>query len=167
MRTRKSTIRLAATIAIVGVGLMAPHATSAQTSVEAQNKTLISQSFDAWRNGTGGPYSLLADNVSWTITGNSLAAKTYPSREAFLGEVIRPFNARMSTPLSPTIRQLYAEGDMVVAFFDASGTARDGKPYTNTYAWFLEVKDGRITRAHAFFDSIAFDAFWRRVKPAQ
>jgi hypothetical protein len=45
-------------------------------------------------------------------------------------------------------------------------TARDGKPYVNTYAWFLEVRDGRIVVAHAFFDSIAFDELWTRVAPA-
>lgn len=59
-----------------------------------------------------------------------------------------------------------AEGDTVIAFFDASGPTRDGEIYSNTYAWFLEMKDGRIVRAHAFFDSIVFDAFWRRVAPA-
>ncbi|RDJ20325.1 nuclear transport factor 2 family protein [Bosea caraganae] len=166
MLARKTAIGLVA-IAIIGGGLTTPRQTYAQASVEDRNKALIAQSFEAWRNGTGGPYGLLADDVSWTITGNSLAARTYLSREAFLGEVIRPFNARMSTPLSPTVRQLYADGDTVVALFDASGTARDGKPYANTYAWFLEVRDGRITRAHAFFDSIAFDEFWRRVMPVQ
>jgi hypothetical protein len=57
------------------------------------------------------------------------------------------------------------DGDTVVAFFDAKGTARDGQPYANTYAWFLEMKDGKIVRAHAFFDSIAFNDFWRRVAP--
>lgn len=167
MRKIKSRTCLLAAVAAIGFGLMAPRPANAQASVEDQNKALIAQSFEAWGNGTGGPYSLLADDVSWTITGNSLVAKTYPSREAFLGEVIRPFDARMATPLKPTIRQLYADGDTVVAFFDASGTARDGKPYSNTYAWFLEVKDGRITRAHAFFDSMAFNDFWRRVMPAQ
>lgn len=55
------------------------------TSSEEDNQALIARSFDAWREGTGGPYDLLADDVVWTITGNSLAAKTYPSREAFLG----------------------------------------------------------------------------------
>lgn len=129
------------------------------------NRALIARSFDAWRDGTGGPYDLLADDAVWTITGNSLAAKTYPSREAFMGEVIRPFNARMKTRLVPTMRHLYAEGNTVIAFFDAKGETRDGQTYANTYAWFLEMKDGRIVRAHAFFDSIAFDAFWRRVKP--
>ncbi|KYK47472.1 ketosteroid isomerase [Bradyrhizobium liaoningense] len=135
------------------------------TSSEEDNQALIARSFDAWREGTGGPYDLLADDVVWTITGNSLAAKTYPSREAFMGEVIRPFNARMKTRLVPTMRHLYAQGNTVIAFFDAKGETRDGQTYANTYAWFLEMKDGRIARAHAFFDSIAFDAFWRRVKP--
>jgi len=129
------------------------------------NRALIARSFDAWRDGTGGPYDLLADDAVWTITGNSLAAKTYPSRESFMKEVIRPFNARMKTRFVPTMRHLYAEGNTVIAFFDAKGETRDGQTYANTYAWFLEMKDGRITRAHAFFDSIAFDAFWRRVKP--
>nr|WP_229428866.1 nuclear transport factor 2 family protein [Microvirga pudoricolor] len=135
-------------------------------TTETRNKAVIAQAFEAWRNGTGGPYDLLAEDARWTITGNSLAAKTYPSREAFLSEVIRPFNARMSQPLSPRVHHLYADGDTVVALFDASGTARDGQPYVNTYAWFLRLRDERIVEAHAFFDALAFDDFWRRVTPA-
>lgn len=136
-------------------------------SAEAENnRALIAKSFDAWRDGTGGPYDLLAEDAVWTITGHSVAARTYPSREAFMSEVIRPFNARMRSHLVPAMRRLYAEGDTVIAFFDASGPTRDGEIYSNTYAWFLEIKNGRIVRAHAFFDSIVFDAFWQRVVPA-
>jgi uncharacterized protein len=43
-----------------------------------------------------GPYDLLAENASWTIVGRSAASRTYESREAFMRDVIRPFNARMS-----------------------------------------------------------------------
>ena len=82
-----------------------------------------------------------------------------------MDRVIRPFNARMRSRLVPTVRKLYAEGDAVIIFFDATGTARDGRPYTNTYAWILELRDGRIVRANAFFDSIAFDDLWSRVAP--
>jgi ketosteroid isomerase-like protein len=135
-------------------------------SKEESNRALIARSFEAWRTGTGSPYDLLAPNASWTITGRSAAAKTYPTRETFVGEVIRPFNARMRSRLVPGVRQLYSEGDTVVAFFDASGTARDGRPYDNTYVWILEMRDGQIVRAHAFFDSIAFDDLWHRVQPA-
>jgi ketosteroid isomerase-like protein len=115
---------------------------------------------------TGNPYELLADNATWTINGKSLASKTYGSREAFLSKVIRPFNARMSVGLKPTIRNIYAEGDTVIVFFDARGTARDGKPYENTYAWVLDIRDGKLTKASAFFDGIVFNDLWTRVQPA-
>jgi hypothetical protein len=47
--------------------------------VEERNKAIVQASFDAWRAGAGSPYDLLADDASWTITGHSAAAKTYPS----------------------------------------------------------------------------------------
>jgi hypothetical protein len=52
------------------------------------------------------------------------------------------------------VRRVYADGDTVIVFFDADGTARDGQPYSNTYAWFLTVQDGRIVEALAFVDSV-------------
>jgi uncharacterized protein len=132
---------------------------------ESRNKALVLEKFEAWKAGTGSPYELLAEDAQWTIVGHSLASKTYPTREAFMSEVIRPFNARMSVGLKPTIRNVYTDGDQVIVFFDASGTARDGKPYANTYAWFLELRNGKIVKASAFFDSIAFNEFWQRVAP--
>jgi ketosteroid isomerase-like protein len=139
--------------------------TQTKDDTATRNKAVVQASFDAWRAGTGSPYDLLADNASWTIVGHSMASKTYPSKEAFMREVIRPFNARMRVGLKPTIRHLYAEGDTVIIFFDASGTARDGKPYRNTYAWFLDMRDGKVVKAFAFFDSVVFNEFWQRVKP--
>jgi uncharacterized protein len=133
----------------------------------SRNKALISASLDAWKAGKGSPFDLLADDATWTIVGNSVVSKTYPNREAFMREVIRPFNARMQEGLRPTaVRGIHAEGDTVVAFFDAKGTARDGKPYENTYAWFLTLREGKVVSASAFFDSVEFNDFWRRVTPA-
>jgi hypothetical protein len=48
----------------------------------------------------------------------------------------------MQSPLKPAVRNFYADGDTVVVFFDARGTARDGRPYVNTYAWFLDMRGG-------------------------
>ncbi|MDX1200634.1 nuclear transport factor 2 family protein [Sinorhizobium medicae] len=127
---------------------------------EDTNKATVQKAFDAWAAGTGSPYDLLADNVTWTITGNSAASRSYGSRDAFMNEVIKPFNARMSIGLKPTIRNMYADGDTVIVFFDAAGTAKDGRPYKNTYAWFLDLNGGKIVKASAFFDSIAFDKLW-------
>src|SRR5919198_3232231 len=90
-----------------------------KNEIETHNKAVVQASFDAWKAGTGSPYDLLADDANWTIVGHSAASKTYPSKNAFMSEVIRPFNARMSVGLKPTIRHLYADGDTVIIFFDA------------------------------------------------
>jgi len=129
------------------------------------NKALVQASFDRWRAGTGSPFELLAPEADWTIVGSSPLSKTYPDRQAFLDEIIIPFNARMETPLKPSVRGLYADGDMVIAFFDASATARDGQPYRNTYTWYFRMKDSKVVAATAFFETREFDDFWNRVNP--
>ena len=133
--------------------------------VATRNAATVRASFDAWTAGTGGPFDLLAPDATWTIVGHSLVAKTYENREAFMKEVIRPFNARMSSGLKPRVHGFYADGDTVIVLFDGSATARDGKPYDNTYAWFLDMRDGRIVKATAFFDALAFNDLWQRVQP--
>jgi ketosteroid isomerase-like protein len=130
-----------------------------------QTRTDDVGSFKAWGDGTGSPFDLLTDDATWTIVGNSVVAKTYEGREAFLREVIRPFNARMREPLKPMIRRIYTDAETVIVYFDARGVARDGQAYVNTYAWFLEMRDGRVTSASAFFDRLAFNELWTRVTP--
>ncbi|MGE2836759.1 nuclear transport factor 2 family protein [Mycobacterium sp. SMC-4] len=132
-------------------------------SASARNIATVTAGFDAWRAGTGSPYDALADDVIWEIVGNSAASRVYTGKEDFLNTVIRPFNARMSQRLVPTVRDVYADGDTVIVFFDAEGVARDGIPYRNTYAWFLTLRDGHIVKATAFFDAIAFNDLWQRV----
>lgn len=135
------------------------------SSTEDRNRAVVQASFDAWAAGTGSPFELLAREATWTIVGRSVASATY-NREGFMSEVIRPFNARMRAGLKPSIRSLIAEGNAVVVVFDGNGIALDGKPYANTYAWFLQMRDGEIVKASAFFDSIEFNDLWQRVQPA-
>ena len=74
---------------------MVKEAAGQKMSEQERNRALVAHGFANWASGSGSPYDLLADDARWTITGNSLAAKTYPSKEVFMSEVIRPFNARM------------------------------------------------------------------------
>ena len=153
-------------IAAVACVLLAPtRLAKAQPydETESRNLATVQAGFDAWANGTGSPYDALADDATWEIVGDSDASRVYTSKEDFMANVIRPFNARMSSPLRPTIRDIYADGDTVIVVFDAEGVARDGVPYRNTYAWFLTLRDNRIVHASAFFDSIGFNDSWRRV----
>jgi ketosteroid isomerase-like protein len=139
---------------------------NAAEAAQLSNVERVRRAFDAWRNGTGSPFELLADDATWTIVGHSDAAKVYGSRKDFMSQVIEPFNARMRSGLKPNVHATYVDGDTVIVLFDARGVARDGLEYTNTYAWFLQFSAGRVTRATAFFDSLAFNDLWRRVSPA-
>ena len=97
--------------------------------------------------------------------GQLPVSRTYNSRKEFMDVVINPFNARLTGRLVPEVRGIYADGDMVIALFDAEATARDGKPYKNTYTWYMQMRDGKIVNAIAFFDTIEFTDFWTRIKP--
>jgi uncharacterized protein len=89
-----------------------------ERNLEQANKTTIQAAFDDWAAGTGGPFTLLAPDATWTIVGNSPVSRTFSSRQEFLDAVIDPFNGRLATPLIPAVRALYADGDTVIAFFD-------------------------------------------------
>ncbi|MCB8882793.1 nuclear transport factor 2 family protein [Acidisoma cellulosilytica] len=138
-------------------------------NVTALNKDKVAEALGAWMNGTGNITDLFADSIRWTIVGGSLIAGTTTGKRVLIDKILQPFAARFaesSDKFRPVaIRGIYADGDVVVAMFDGQGTANDGKPYANTYAWFLTFRDGRVAEATAFFDSFAFDAFWRRVAP--
>ncbi|MGE2734182.1 nuclear transport factor 2 family protein [Mycolicibacterium vaccae] len=139
--------------------------TESTIDLRSQNIAVVRADFDAWRAGSGSPFDRLADDATWEIVGNSAASRVYTGKEDFLGNVIRPFNARMSQPLVPTVRDMYCDGDTVIALFDAEGVAVDGIAYRNTYAWFLTLRAGWIVKATAFFDSVAFNDLWQRVTP--
>ena len=55
---------------------------SKYSETESANLKKVNEGFDAWKDGTGSPYQLLEDNVSWTIVGNSLASKQHKGRKA-------------------------------------------------------------------------------------
>jgi ketosteroid isomerase-like protein len=137
----------------------------ADQEIEARNKQAIQAAFDAWQNGTGSPFDLLASDATWTIVGNSPVSRAYATRQELMDVVITPFNARLSSQLVPTMRGIYADGDMVIALFDGKATARDGKPYRNTYSWYMRMRDGQIVEVIAFFDTIEFTEFWTRIRP--
>ncbi len=97
--------------------------------MEVANKQTIQAAVDAWRSGIGSPFDLLAADATWTIVGNAPISRTLNSKQEFIDAVIAPFNQRLSKPLRPTVRNIYADGDTVIALFDGEATARDGKPY--------------------------------------
>ncbi|WP_223860540.1 nuclear transport factor 2-like protein [Spirosoma validum] len=52
---------------------------------------------------------------------------------------------------------------MVIALIDGKATAKDGKPYNMSYAWFMKMKAGKIIQVDAFLDGIQFADIMKRL----
>lgn len=152
---------------ILGITLsVIPKGTPAQINKRnnaMENKKLIQQGYDNWANGTGSFFDLLAEDVSWTITGSTPLSRTYTNKKQFLDEVILPLDKRLSKKIIPKVTGLYADGDMVTAIWSGKATASDDRPYNGTYCWNMQVKNGKIVKVIAFLDGIEFADIMNRI----
>lgn len=129
---------------------------NADTGETVDNRTLVADAFEAWRQGQGSPFDLLAQNATWTIAGPTSSAGTY-TRDELIEKVIKPFSARLKTPLVPSVNHIYQDGETVIILFDANATLINEQPYKNSYAWFFTIRGGRVDHVTAVLDLHAFD----------
>ncbi|MBF8189508.1 nuclear transport factor 2 family protein [Nonomuraea sp. K274] len=132
------------------------------------NLTYVRQGLIAWRRGIWSIHDMFAPDMVWRTEGSSVVAKEYRSKRQFLEEALTPFEARFteSDPFRPTrVRAMYCDNDTVIVVWDGRGTARDGRPYENTHAWFMKMRGGKVVETTSFSDSMAFDDLWKRVRP--
>ncbi len=132
-----------------------------------RNKLSVAQAFDRWAaGGTSFFEDVLAPDALWVIEGSGPSAGTYRGRDAFLERAVRPFAGRLTEPVRPTMRRVWADGDHVIVHWEGDGVARDLKPYKNRYAWIFRMQDGKAVEVNAFLDLPAYDDVLRRVPAA-
>jgi uncharacterized protein len=137
-------------------------------ATEANRKT-IRDAFEAWQAGTAQITDVFAPEMVWRIEGHSVASREYANRQQFVDEVLAPFGARFAAGerFRPArIRSIHADGDTVIVVWDGRGVANDGRPYENSYAWVMRMRDGKVIDGTAFYDSISSNDLWSRVEPA-
>ncbi|UEM24620.1 nuclear transport factor 2 family protein (plasmid) [Skermanella mucosa] len=146
---------LCSTVAIAG--------TRAST-VEDHNRRVVMEAFDRWAAGGTSFFNEIVDeNVVWRIAGSGPSAGVFEGRETFLEEAVLPFTTRLSTPVRPTAATVWADGDHVIAHWEGSAVARDGRGYSNRYAWILRMDDGKAVEVTAFLDLAPYDDVLRRI----
>ncbi|MFB4393136.1 nuclear transport factor 2 family protein [Pseudomonas sp. LS_1] len=128
------------------------------------NKTIVSAAFERWAAGGSNFFNeVLSPNVVWTVEGSGPSAGTYRGLDDLIVRAVRPLTARLSTPIRPIAKRIWADGDHVIVNWRGEATARDGKPYTNDYAWIMRMEQGRAGAVTAFLDLTAFDEVLRRI----
>ena len=161
IRTPTSLRRLASTVIVSGLAAFAAAAAWAHT----RRPRTVRRAFQAWGGGEGSIYDLMDANTEIVIPGTAVHCGAY-RKDAFLRDVAGPFGARFAKPPLPQLRALWSKAGIVAALADATGTTRDGQPYTNAYVFVFEMAGRRVTRVTEFLDMAAFNAVWDRVAPA-
>jgi len=69
-----------------------------------------------------------------------------------------PIADRFASGIRPKVNGLYADGSHVIIEWDGEAPMKDGQTYRNTYAWFFEMRGGKVIIVTAFLDLPTYDA---------
>ncbi|WP_252270782.1 nuclear transport factor 2 family protein [Pseudomonas subflava] len=163
LRNTRSAVVTSAMFLVVLLFLSPVNAASG-SDVEARNKQIVTEAFDRWAAGGTTFFSdVLSPDVVWTIKGSGPSAGTFHGRDAFVEKAVRPFVSRLSTPIKPISKQVWADGDHVIIQWDGEGVASDGQAYKNSYAWIFHMRDGKAVGVIAYLDLTPYDDVLQRI----
>jgi uncharacterized protein len=119
----------------------------------AENKALLQHVFVETANGNGLPFvDALAEDVRWTITGNTAWSKTYEGKDAVLSELLIP-SEQLSGPNIIRAERFVAQQDTVVVEGQNLSVTKTGVPYPNRYCWIFVMRDGKGTEITEYADT--------------
>ncbi|HZP46632.1 MAG TPA: nuclear transport factor 2 family protein [Candidatus Binataceae bacterium] len=128
----------------------------------AENRQLVANAFARWARGEGAAFmELLADDVHWTVIGSTPVSRTYTSKRAFLEGAVQPLSSRLAGPITPTVRDIIAEGDKVVLQWEGRASGKNGTIYAQTYCWVMRFENGKVCEGTAYLDTELITQLWQ------
>jgi uncharacterized protein len=127
----------------------------------AENKAVIKQMGEA--KGLDGILATMADDVRWTIMGNTKYSGTMNGKQEIVEKLFKPLFAQLETPGSNVVDNIIADGDFVVVQQHGTGRrAKSGKDYNNSYCIVYKLADGKIKEITEYLDTeLVTSAFGR------
>jgi uncharacterized protein len=121
---------------------------------EARNKALLQGIFAETANGNGRPFvDALADDVRWTIIGQTAWSGTYHGKQAVLGELLRPLAEQLGGRNIVSAERFVADNDVVVVEGRNHSVTRSGRDYPNRYCWVFVIRDGKVAEITEYTDT--------------
>jgi ketosteroid isomerase-like protein len=102
-----------------------------------------------------GVRQLLHEEATWTPQMRAVpGAGVHRGRTGIVDEFLKPIRG-LFRPGDPQIivDTIASKGSFVMVESHSGGCLADGRPYSNLYAWAVEVKDGRLFALREYFDS--------------
>jgi uncharacterized protein len=121
---------------------------------EVGNKAILREIFAQTAMGNGGAFlDALADDVRWTIMGQTAWSRTYEGKRAVLDELLRPVAEQLGGRLVVSAERFVADNDVVVVEGRNHGVTHSGRDYPNRYCWVFVMRDGKVAEVTEYMDT--------------
>lgn len=104
--------------------------------------------------GNGRPFvDALADDVRWTIIGQTAWSRAYQGKRAVLDELLRPVAEQLGGRNVVSGERFVADNDVVVVEGRNHSVTRSGRDYPNRYCWVFVIRDGKVAEITEYTDT--------------
>lgn len=120
-----------------------------------KNKQTVRNNFEQLAQGNGAPLlESLADDVQWTIIGQTVLSKTFNGKQDVIDGLLVPFReALVNGHIHIHVDNLLGDGDYVVVQGHGEAMTKRGVAYNNTYCWVYRFENGRIKALTEYLDT--------------
>jgi uncharacterized protein len=121
---------------------------------EVSNKALLQEIFAQTAKGNGRPFvDALADDIRWTIIGQTAWSRTYEGKRAVLDELLRPLAEQLGGRNIVSAERFVADNDVVVVEGRNHSVTTSGRDYPNRYCWVFVMRDGKVAEITEYGDT--------------
>jgi ketosteroid isomerase-like protein len=120
----------------------------------AENKKLVQDMFAELSKGNAPAFlNAMADNVRFTIIGNTKFSGTCNGKQELISKVLQPLTAQLEGGLTITPENFIADGDFVAMQARGKSTTKSGKSYNNTYCQVFRIANGKVQEVTEYLDT--------------
>jgi ketosteroid isomerase-like protein len=120
----------------------------------AENKQLVSKIYTDAANRSGTTFvDNLADDASWTVTGQYSWSRTFRGRDAILNGLMGHVRSQLAERTRTVAYNFIAEGDTVVVEAKGDNVTKTGVRYDNDYCMVWRIENGKVREIREYCDS--------------
>jgi len=96
----------------------------------------------------------LADDATWTVTGQYSWSRTFKGKESILNDLHGYVRSRLVDRTRTLAHRFIADGDYVVVEAKGDNLTKEGIRYDNDYCLVFHLEGGRIKEVREYCDSV-------------
>jgi len=96
----------------------------------------------------------LADDATWTVTGQYSWSRTFTGKQAILNDLHGHVRSLLVDRARTLARRFIADGDHVVVEAKGDNVTKTGMRYDNDYCLVFRLADGKIKEIREYCDSV-------------